>query len=50
MVAAGKLRRHGYEVTVFEKGLTVGGLYSKAQTPFGTQELGMHVLYADHQH
>ena len=50
MVAAGELRRHGYEVTVFEKGLTVGGLYSKAQTPFGTQELGMHVLYADHQH
>lgn len=50
MVAAGALRRHGCEVTIFEKGLTVGGLFSKAQTPFGAQELGMHVIYADHQH
>lgn len=50
MVAAGELRRQGREVTIFEKSLTVGGLYSKAQTPFGTQELGMHVLYADQQH
>lgn len=50
MVAAVELRRRGCEITVFEKGLTVGGLYSKAQTPFGTQELGMHVLYADHKH
>jgi protoporphyrinogen oxidase len=50
MVAACELRRQGCEVTIFEKGLAVGGLYSKAQTPFGTQELGMHVLYADHQH
>jgi hypothetical protein len=50
MVAAGELRRKGCEVTIFEKGLAVGGLYSKAQTPFGTQELGMHVIYADQQH
>ena len=50
MVAAGELRRRGCEITIFEKGLTVGGLYSKAQTPFGSQELGMHVLYADHKH
>lgn len=50
MVAAGELRRRGCEVTIFEKGLTVGGLYSKAQTPFGVQELGMHVLYADQRH
>lgn len=50
LVAAGELRRRGCEVTIFEKGLTVGGLYSKAQTPFGVQELGMHVLYADQRH
>jgi len=50
MVAAGELRRQGCEVTIFEKGQTVGGLYSKAQTPFGMQELGMHVLYADQKH
>jgi hypothetical protein len=50
MVAAAELRRQGCEVTIFEKGLAVGGLYSKAETPFGTQELGMHVLYADQRH
>lgn len=49
-VAAGELRRQGCEVTIFEKGLSVGGLYSKAETPFGAQELGMHVLYVDQQH
>jgi len=50
MVAAAELRKQGCEVTVFEKGHAVGGLYSKAETPFGTQELGMHVLYVDERH
>jgi hypothetical protein len=50
MVAAAELRRKGCEVTIFEKGRAIGGLYSKAETPFGTQELGMHVLYAGQQH
>jgi hypothetical protein len=50
MVAASELRRQGCEVTIFEKGVAVGGLYSKAETPFGAQELGMHVLYADQRH
>ncbi len=50
LVAAAELRRQGCEVTIFEKGLTVGGLFSKAETPFGTQELGMHVIYAGKNH
>jgi protoporphyrinogen oxidase len=50
VVAAAELRRRGFAVTIFEKGQAVGGLYSKAETPFGTQELGMHVLYADQRH
>ncbi|HVL08352.1 MAG TPA: NAD(P)-binding protein [Burkholderiaceae bacterium] len=50
LIAAAELRKHGCDVTVFEKGRSVGGLYSKTETPFGTQELGMHVLYASEQH
>ncbi len=50
LVAAAELRQHGCEVTMFEKGKAVGGLYSKAATPFGTQELGMHVLYVNERH
>ena len=50
MVAAAELRKQGCEVTVFEKGHAVGGLYSTAETPFGRQELGMHVLYVDERH
>jgi hypothetical protein len=50
LVAAAELRRQGCKVTIFEKGRAVGGLYSKAETPFGTQELGMHVLYVDQRH
>ncbi len=49
-MAAAEFRRQGCEVVIFEKGRAVGGLYSKADTPFGTQELGMHVLYADQRH
>ena len=50
LVAASKLRSLGHEVTIVEKGKTVGGLYNKIQTPFGVQELGMHVLYVNHKH
>lgn len=50
MVAAAELRKQGLEVTVFEKGKSVGGLYGKVATPFGKQELGMHVIYADQRH
>lgn len=50
LVAAAELRSLGHEVTVVEKGKSVGGLYNKIQTPFGVQELGMHVLYASHKH
>ena len=49
-MAAAEFRRQGCEVTIFEKDRAVGGLYSKTETPFGTQELGMHVLYADQRH
>jgi len=50
LIAAAELRSLGHEVTIFEKGQTVGGLYNKTATPFGIQELGMHVLYADGRH
>jgi hypothetical protein len=50
LVAAAELQKFGYDVTIFEKGKTVGGLYNKIDTPFGDQELGMHVLYADDRH
>lgn len=50
MIAAAELRRLGCEVTVIEKGHAVGGLYGKVDTPFGSQELGMHVIYVDQRH
>lgn len=50
VVAAAEFRRQDCEVVIFEKGRAVGGLYSKTDTPFGLQELGMHVLYADQRH
>lgn len=53
LIAAAALRCRGINVTIFEKGSTVGGLYGKVDTPFGKQELGMHVLYltaAHYQH
>jgi len=50
LVAAAELCHQGYDVTIFEKGKSVGGLYSKVDTPFGIQELGMHVLYIDNNH
>jgi NAD(P)-binding Rossmann-like domain len=45
LVAAAQLRKIGWDVTILEKGRTVGGLYAKVETPFGASELGMHVLY-----
>ncbi len=50
MVAAAELRGKGFEVTILEKGRAVGGLYGKVDTPFGSQELGMHVLYLAEAH
>ncbi len=47
LIAAAELKRLGFEVVVLEKGKTVGGLYNKVDTPFGIQELGMHVLYVN---
>ena len=45
LIAAAELSQNGFDVTVIEKGKTVGGLYNKVTTPFGEQELGMHVVY-----
>lgn len=50
LIAAAELRSHGHDVAILERGRTVGGLYNKTTTPFGVQELGMHVLYADANH
>ncbi len=50
LVAAAELRERGFDITIIEKGQIVGGLYGKVETPFGTQELGMHVLYVTQEH
>ena len=50
LIAAAALRCRGIDVTILEKGGTVGGLYGKVDTPFGKQELGMHVLYLTAPH
>lgn len=47
LVAAAQLRKAGWDVTLMEKGQTAGGLYATVDTPFGTCELGMHVLYVN---
>lgn len=49
LVAAAQLRDAGWDVTLLEKGRAVGGLYATVDTPFGTCELGMHVLYVSAQ-
>ena len=46
LVAAGALRERGLDVTILERSKAIGGLYGKVETPFGPQEMGMHVLYA----
>lgn len=45
LVAAAELRSHGFQVRILEKSKSIGGLYAKTETPFGIQELGMHVVY-----
>lgn len=50
LVAAAELRAHGFNVTIFEAGKSIGGMYGKVVTPFGIQELGMHVLYLTEAH
>ena len=50
LVAAAELRTRGFDVTIFEAGKSIGGMYGKVDTPFGVQELGMHVLYLSAAH
>lgn len=50
LIAAAVLREKGFHVTVIERGKSVAGLYGKVSTPFGEQELGMHVLYLSDEH
>ncbi len=50
LVAAAELRDSGFGVTIFEASKSVAGMYGMVETPFGTQELGMHVLYLTKQH
>ena len=50
LVAACELVEQGFKVDILEKGKSVGGLFNKIETPFGYQELGMHVLYASPRH
>jgi hypothetical protein len=45
LIAAAELRSRGIRVRILEKSKTIGGLYAKVETPFGVQELGMHVVY-----
>ena len=45
VIAAAELSKAGVAVTIYEKGSEIGGLYKTVTTPFGEQELGMHVLY-----
>jgi hypothetical protein len=47
LISAKLLQSKGYNVTIFEKSNSVGGMYSKVDTPFGRFELGMHVLYVN---
>ena len=50
LIAAAALREKGFDVTIIERGKSVAGLYGKVSTPFGEQELGMHVLYLSNEH
>lgn len=47
LVAAAALAERQFMVTLFERGRSVTGLYNKIDTPFGRQELGMHVIYVN---
>ncbi|MEQ8837035.1 MAG: NAD(P)/FAD-dependent oxidoreductase, partial [Lacipirellulaceae bacterium] len=48
LVSAAALADRQMDVTIFERGRSVTGLYNKIDTPFGRQELGMHVIYVNH--
>ena len=37
LIAAAELRASGFNVDIFEKGRSVGGLFSEVETPFGPQ-------------
>jgi hypothetical protein len=50
LIAAAALRSRDIDVTILERSGTVGGLYGKVDTPYGKQELGMHVLYLAEPH
>ena len=45
LIAAAELSNTGINTTIVERGATIGGLYNNVITPFGEQELGMHVIY-----
>ena len=45
LVAAAELSQKGYKVSILERSTSIGGLYNNVDTPFGEQELGMHVVY-----
>ena len=45
LIAAAELSNAGINTTIVERGATLGGLYNNVITPFGEQELGMHVIY-----
>ena len=45
LIAAAELSNTGINTTIVERGTTIGGLYNNVITPFGEQELGMHVIY-----
>ncbi|MCY0093620.1 NAD(P)-binding protein [Hoeflea ulvae] len=47
LVSAAALADRRINVTLFERGRSVTGLYNKVDTPFGRQELGMHVIYVN---
>ena len=45
LIAAAELSNTGIKTTIVERGAAIGGLYNNVITPFGEQELGMHVIY-----
>ena len=50
LIAAAELRERGFGVTIFEAGKSIAGMYGRVETPFGVQEMGMHVLYLTERH
>ncbi|WP_412051207.1 NAD(P)-binding protein [Hoeflea sp. Naph1] len=48
LMSAAALADRQMNVTLFERGRSVTGLFNKIDTPFGRQELGMHVIYVSH--